>query len=130
MMPAVVRRLRVSDIPRRVLHGAVAGIRVRQSQEALRDAGFDPGEIDGVYGYRTATAVRDYQRARGLTPDGVVGGETWQALTREPGQERLAGKSLRDTLHGRKAAPTYAWRRRRLGGPGSTPAPSTACTAP
>lgn len=49
-------------------------------QEALKAAGFDPGEIDGSYGPQTAAAVVAYQNAHGLTVDGVCGPKTWAAL--------------------------------------------------
>ena len=37
-------------------------------------------QVDGVYGARTAQAVREYQRSRKLTADGVVGEETWYSI--------------------------------------------------
>ena len=47
-------------------------------------AEFDPVltviQVDGVYGARTAQAVREYQRSRKLTADGVVGEETWYSI--------------------------------------------------
>ena len=39
-------------------------------QELLRARGFDPEKLDGKIGPLTVNAVRAYQRARGLTPDG------------------------------------------------------------
>lgn len=40
-----------------------------------------PGvEQDGVYGEATKNAVVEFQRYEGLTPDGVVGRETWDRL--------------------------------------------------
>lgn len=36
--------------------------------------------IDGIFGSQTDTAVRDYQRTRGLYVDGIVGPKTWSAL--------------------------------------------------
>ena len=54
--------------------------RVREIQLALRAAGFDPGTTDGRMGSRTKTAVRDFQQANGLQPDGKVGPRTWAKL--------------------------------------------------
>lgn len=39
-------------------------------QQALKDAGFDPGPIDGIIGKRT---IRAFQRSRGLAVDGIAG---------------------------------------------------------
>lgn len=41
-----------------------------------------PVAVDGIFGSRTEQAVIAYQRAAGLTPDGVVGRQTWDALYR------------------------------------------------
>ena len=46
---------------------------VKAIQRALADAGCKPGPIDGVFGTSTDAAVRRYQKAHGLTVDGVVG---------------------------------------------------------
>jgi hypothetical protein len=51
------------------------------AQEHLYSAGFHI-TIDGGYGPKTQTAVRSFQRAHGLTPDGVIGNSTWNALLR------------------------------------------------
>jgi g-D-glutamyl-meso-diaminopimelate peptidase len=50
-------------------------------QKALIRAGYNPGEIDGQFGTKTESAVRNFQRNKGLTPDGIVGQNTWAALT-------------------------------------------------
>lgn len=54
--------------------------RVREIQLALQAAGFDPGSTDGRLGPRTRTAVREFQQANGLHPDGKVGPRTWSKL--------------------------------------------------
>lgn len=53
---------------------------VIEIQRALMARGFDPGVIDGVWGRRTAAAVRAFQSSRGLLVDGVVGPRTREAL--------------------------------------------------
>ena len=49
-------------------------------QAALKNAGFDPGKIDGKMGPRTRQAIKDFQKSKGLVPDGVVGPKTWNLL--------------------------------------------------
>lgn len=53
---------------------------VKQIQEALANAGYNPGAIDGKNGRQTRDAVRAFQRAHGLPVDGKVGRKTWEAL--------------------------------------------------
>lgn len=53
---------------------------VTEIQRALMAKGFDPGVIDGVWGRRTAAAVRAFQASRQLLVDGVVGPKTREAL--------------------------------------------------
>ena len=50
---------------------------VRDLQEALKSLGHDPGPIDGLFRTTTETAVKAFQRARGITADGIVGKVTW-----------------------------------------------------
>jgi hypothetical protein len=40
--------------------------------------------VDGNFGAKTEAALRAFQRAHGLTPDGIVGPKTWKALDAEP----------------------------------------------
>jgi len=51
-------------------------------QLALKNAGFDPGSQDGKMGPRTRQAIKDYQKSKGLVPDGVVGPKTWASLSK------------------------------------------------
>lgn len=54
---------------------------VQQLQTQLKSMGFDPGKVDGVMGSRTKSAIRKFQDANGLTPDGIVGPRTINALS-------------------------------------------------
>lgn len=63
-----------------VLRIGSRGASVVDLQQRLRNMGFDPGPIDGIFGQRTQLAVIAFQRSRNLVPDGIVGVATWTAL--------------------------------------------------
>lgn len=42
--------------------------------------GFDCGRVDGIFGFRTAAALEDFQRNAGLEADGVCGPKTIRAM--------------------------------------------------
>ena len=52
----------------------------REIQQALKNAGFYQGSIDGKVGPQTREAIKEFQRANGLHVDGVVGRQTWERL--------------------------------------------------
>lgn len=54
--------------------------KVKQIQTALRNAGYDPGAVDGKMGRQTKDAVMAFQRANNLPADGIVGKKTWLLL--------------------------------------------------
>jgi murein L,D-transpeptidase YcbB/YkuD len=58
----------------------VSGVSATEVQRALLRAGYDPGPIDGRLGKKTKSAIKQFQRSKGLTADGVVGERTWSAL--------------------------------------------------
>ena len=55
-------------------------IRINDIQKALKNAGFNPGPIDGRMGPKTKKAISDFQRENNLTVDGIVGKKTWAKL--------------------------------------------------
>lgn len=53
---------------------------MKQVQMALKNAGFNPGSIDGRKGKKTREAIKAFQKANNLAVDGKVGKETWELL--------------------------------------------------
>ena len=57
-----------------------SGADVLTLQTSLKQLGFDPRGVDGVFGPGTEAAVIAFQKAKGLTADGIVGPNTMSAL--------------------------------------------------
>ena len=51
-------------------------------QARLLEFGYNTGRPDGIFGPLTDRSVRDFQRHRGLTEDGVFGPDTYREMTR------------------------------------------------
>ena len=56
------------------------GTQVKVLQWLLNENGFDCGNADGIFGAKTLAAVKAYQKAHGLTADGIVGRNTWTSI--------------------------------------------------
>ena len=54
--------------------------KTRQIQFALKKAGCYRGAIDGKIGPQTRRAIRDFQKSKGLKPDGIIGQKIWEEL--------------------------------------------------
>ncbi len=63
-------------------HRLYSSGQIREMQQLLQQAGFDPGAVDGKWGARTRRALVAFQRAQGLPADGEFGAQTWVALRR------------------------------------------------
>lgn len=64
------------------LRAGSTGESVAIVQEILSGLGHYTGRVDGIFGPLTDKAVRAFQSASGLVPDGIVGPLTWAALER------------------------------------------------
>jgi len=53
----------------------------KEIQTALKNTGYYKGEIDGDIGSQTKEAIRKFQEANDLNPDGVIGSRTWEKLS-------------------------------------------------
>ena len=63
-----------------ILRQGSKGSAVAELQQLLQSKGFYTGKIDGDFGIGTANAVLKFQKAQGLTTDGIVGSSSWKVL--------------------------------------------------
>ncbi len=68
------------------------GEEVRRIQKKLKELGYNPGTVDGVYGSRTKNAVIAFQKHCGLTADGIAGPKTLLYLGLGSGTGSSSGK--------------------------------------
>ncbi|QKS72733.1 peptidoglycan-binding protein [Paenalkalicoccus suaedae] len=66
-----------------ILRAGATGVEVTKLQTALAQIGFYSSATTGSYGDATVNAVRNFQRARSLTADGIAGPQTLTQLNRE-----------------------------------------------
>lgn len=57
-----------------------SGEEVKQIQEKLKRWGYYKGEVDGIYGSKTVSAVKAFQKKNNLTVDGIAGDATLKAI--------------------------------------------------
>ena len=62
------------------LRNGSKGTQVKVLQFLLNEFGYDCGEADGIFGKKTTAAVKEYQKAKGLTADGICGKNTWTRI--------------------------------------------------
>ncbi|MBO5927128.1 MAG: spore cortex-lytic enzyme [Clostridia bacterium] len=53
---------------------------IKLVQRKLKNWGYYKGNVDGIYGSQTKSAVKYFQRKNGLTVDGIVGNKTLAAM--------------------------------------------------
>jgi peptidoglycan hydrolase-like protein with peptidoglycan-binding domain len=59
------------------------GVYVCVLQDGLTTLGYNTGGLDGIFGTKTYSSVRNFQSSRGLVVDGIVGTNTWKKLMTE-----------------------------------------------
>jgi len=67
-----------------------SGAPIEELQKSLEDAGFDPGPIDGIFGPKTAAAVKAFQESEDLQVDGIAGPNTMGALAKASAKNEAA----------------------------------------
>jgi hypothetical protein len=73
---------RYRDCPNLPLKKKCKGEKVKEAQTCLKKLGYSLGRwgVDGKFGSATKTAVKKFQKAEGLSADGVIGEDTWPKL--------------------------------------------------
>jgi putative peptidoglycan binding protein len=66
--------------PTRTLTPGSSGPEVKRLQRALARLGYSSGRVDGSYGPATVKALKQFQQANALQPDGVLGPKTLEVL--------------------------------------------------
>ena len=67
--------------PRPTLRNGSRGVYVKYLQRMLESYLIPVGGVDGIFGAKTQSAVKEFQSLNGLVPDGIVGNMTWEKLT-------------------------------------------------
>ncbi|MBQ3461922.1 MAG: spore cortex-lytic enzyme [Clostridia bacterium] len=70
-----------------------SGQEVTNIQTRLKQWGYYTGSVDGVYGQKTADAVKSFQRSNGLTADGIAGAATLEKIGLPTGGSSSGGSS-------------------------------------
>lgn len=70
------------------------GSEVTAIQKKLKNWGYYTGSVDGIYGSRTETAVRYFQRKNGLVVDGIAGKNTLAAMGIQSSSSSPASSSV------------------------------------
>jgi len=97
------------------------GDSVSQLQTLLNQNGYSL-DVDGVFGSKTQSAVRDYQSKSGLAVDGIVGTNTWNSLLG-------TGGNTSGSASGSSSSSTADWLASYQGNSGYTPSASVQAAA-
>ncbi len=93
--PAMTRPERVRSTDNQTVGKTSAKPTTREIQQALKNAGFYQGIIDGKMGPQTREAIKEFQRVHGLNDDGVAGRQTWAKLGQYAEMSAAEGKEKR-----------------------------------
>lgn len=73
-----------------------SGDEVKKLQKMLNNNGYSLS-VDGQFGSKTQSAVKDYQKKTGLSVDGIVGNKTWGMLNKKASASNSASTSVNNS---------------------------------
>ena len=82
------------------------GADVKSLQQKLIELGYLAGKADGIYGSKTAAAVKAYQKAKKLKADGIAGQQTLASLGNTSGSSSGDGGSKKTTTQSTTSMPS------------------------
>ena len=77
--------------PTAIVNAKSSSSDIKLVQQKLKNWGYYTGAVDGIYGPKTASAVKLFQKRNGLVVDGIVGNKTLAAMGIS--QNKLSGGS-------------------------------------
>lgn len=66
--------------PTAIINSSSSSSDIKIVQKKLKNWGYYTGNVDGIYGSKTKSAVRLFQKKNGLVVDGIVGNKTLAAM--------------------------------------------------
>lgn len=85
-----------------------SGSSVEDLQKLLNQNGYSL-DVDGIFGSKTQSAVRDYQQNNSLDVDGIVGNNTWNSLLGSGGVSGGMGQMGQANVSGSSSRSTAEW---------------------
>ncbi|MGD8961897.1 MAG: ankyrin repeat domain-containing protein [Desulfobacterales bacterium] len=77
-------------------HAASSSDDVYQAQKKLKELGYDPGAIDGIWGRKTTLAIKRFQREKGLPVTGQLDQQTRaELIDRKPPSQRSFNQAIK-----------------------------------
>lgn len=84
--------------PTAIVNASSAKSDIKLVQQKLKNWGYYTGAVDGIYGSKTKSAVRLFQKRNGLVVDGIVGNKTLSAMGIS--QSKLSGGNSSSSVSG------------------------------
>lgn len=79
-LQSLVGVIECKNVDKKVVVDSVTNNQVYEVQKKLKENGYDPGPIDGIFGKKTVNALGEFQRNNNIPITGAIDGATLEAL--------------------------------------------------